>query len=140
MQPKDGKGPARAGKGKSRKDADTLALERRVSDALGLNVSIEHRGKGGMVHVAYGDLEQMEMVLASWSGSRAIAQTIVARMERSKIAGRAVPWALRCAPCGLRSAQRRIAMDSLSAQLRSDGGTVFLSRSTVADRRSSVLY
>ena len=64
MQPKDGKGPARAGKGKSRKDADTLALERRVSDALGLNVSIEHRGKGGTVHVAYGDLEQMEMVLA----------------------------------------------------------------------------
>lgn len=62
-QPKDGKGPAKAGKGKSRKDADTMALERRVSDALGLNVTIEHRGKGGTVHVAYGDLEQMEEVL-----------------------------------------------------------------------------
>jgi ParB family chromosome partitioning protein len=63
-QPKDGKGPARAGKGKSKgKDADTMALERRVSDALGLNVTIEHRGKGGTVHVAYGDLEQMEEVL-----------------------------------------------------------------------------
>ena len=50
-QPKDGKAQAKAGKGKSRKDADTMALERRVSDALGLNVTIEHRGKGGMVHV-----------------------------------------------------------------------------------------
>ena len=62
-QPKDGKGPAKAGKGKSRKDADTMALERRVSDALGLNVTIEHRGKGGVVHVSYADLEQMEEVL-----------------------------------------------------------------------------
>ena len=62
-QPKDGKGPAKAGKGKSRKDADTMALERRVSDALGLNVTIEHRGKGGVVHISYGDLEQMEEVL-----------------------------------------------------------------------------
>ena len=50
-RPKDGKAQARAGKGKSRKDADTMALERRVSDALGLNVTIEHRGKGGVVHV-----------------------------------------------------------------------------------------
>jgi ParB family chromosome partitioning protein len=62
-QPKDGKPQARAGKGKARKDADTMALERRVSDALGLNVTIEHRGKGGVVHVGYGDLEQMEEVL-----------------------------------------------------------------------------
>ena len=62
-QPKDGKPQARAGKGKSRKDADTMALERRISDALGLNVTIEHRGKGGVVHIAYGDLEQMEDVL-----------------------------------------------------------------------------
>jgi ParB family transcriptional regulator, chromosome partitioning protein len=62
-QPKDGKPHAKAGKGKSRKDADTMALERRVSDALGLNVTIEHRGKGGVVHISYGDLEQMEEVL-----------------------------------------------------------------------------
>jgi ParB family chromosome partitioning protein len=63
-QQSDGKGPARVGKGKPKgKDADTMALERRVSDALGLNVTIEHRGKGGTVHVSYADLEQMEEVL-----------------------------------------------------------------------------
>ena len=62
---KDGSAQARAVKGKSPrgKDADTVALERRVSDALGLNVSIDHRGKGGVLHIEYKDLEQLEDVL-----------------------------------------------------------------------------
>ena len=61
---KSERGQARAAKAKrGGKDADTMALERRISDALGLNVTIEHRGKGGVVHIAYGDLEQMEEVL-----------------------------------------------------------------------------
>jgi ParB family chromosome partitioning protein len=65
QQPKDGKPGAKPGKGKAapRKDADTLALERRVSDALGLNVTIDHKGERGVVHIEYGDLEQMEEVL-----------------------------------------------------------------------------
>ena len=62
---KDGK--AQAGDLKPRKratkDADTLALEKRVSDALGLVVSIDHRGKWGILHVHYRDLEQLEEVL-----------------------------------------------------------------------------
>ena len=63
-QERGGKPSAKGGQGKSKgKDADTMALERRISDALGLNVTIEHRGKGGVVHIAYGDLEQMEEVL-----------------------------------------------------------------------------
>ena len=51
------------GKGGRGKDADTLALERRVSDVLGLNVSIDHKGEGGVLHIAYGDLEQLDDVL-----------------------------------------------------------------------------
>ncbi|HWP27316.1 MAG TPA: ParB/RepB/Spo0J family partition protein, partial [Xanthobacteraceae bacterium] len=43
-----------------RKDPDTLALEKRVSDALGLVVSVDHRGKGGTLHIRYRDLEQLE--------------------------------------------------------------------------------
>jgi len=35
------------------KDADTVALERRVTDALGLEVTIDHRGEAGVVHVRY---------------------------------------------------------------------------------------
>lgn len=45
------------------KDPDTLALEKRVSDALGLVVSIDHRGSSGILHVHYRSLEQLDEVL-----------------------------------------------------------------------------
>ena len=45
------------------KDADTLALEKRVSDALGLVVGIDHRGKGGVLRVRYRTLEQLDEVV-----------------------------------------------------------------------------
>src|SRR5262249_38273886 len=52
------------------KDADTEALERRASDALGLNVSIDHKAAGGgTVHIEYGELEQLEDVLRKLEGS-----------------------------------------------------------------------
>jgi ParB family transcriptional regulator, chromosome partitioning protein len=51
---------ARAG---TRKDADTAALERRVTDALGLTVGIDHRGKGGVVHIRYRTLEQLDEIV-----------------------------------------------------------------------------
>jgi ParB family chromosome partitioning protein len=49
---------------KKSKDADTLALEKRVSDALGLVVSVYHRdGGSGILHVHYRNLEQLDDVL-----------------------------------------------------------------------------
>ena len=45
------------------KDADTRALERRLSDALGLEVSVDHRGAGGTLHIKYKDLDQLDAVL-----------------------------------------------------------------------------
>jgi ParB family chromosome partitioning protein len=45
------------------KDPNTVALEKRVSDALGLVVSVDHRGKGGTLHIRYRDLEQLEEIL-----------------------------------------------------------------------------
>src|SRR6195256_786740 len=45
------------------KDADTVALEKRVSDALGLAVSVDHRDPGGSVHVRYGSLEQLDEIV-----------------------------------------------------------------------------
>jgi ParB family chromosome partitioning protein len=60
---KDGKSPARRARGAAAKDADTLALEKRVSDALGLSVSIDNRGESGVLHVHYRSLEQLEDVL-----------------------------------------------------------------------------
>jgi ParB family chromosome partitioning protein len=51
---------ARAGK---TKDPDLIALEKRVSDALGLAVRVDHRDPGGTVHISYRDLEQFDEIL-----------------------------------------------------------------------------
>jgi ParB family chromosome partitioning protein len=45
------------------KDPDTVALEKRVSDALGLTVSVNHRDPGGTVQVSYRNLEQLDEVM-----------------------------------------------------------------------------
>src|SRR6201985_899331 len=50
------------GAGKA-KDADTVALEKRVSDALGLNVSVNHRDPGGTVQISYRSLDQLDEVM-----------------------------------------------------------------------------
>jgi ParB family chromosome partitioning protein len=52
----------------SAKDADTRALERRLSNALGLEVSVDHRGEGGTLRIKYRDLEQLDAVLKKLSG------------------------------------------------------------------------
>src|SRR5580704_17974889 len=45
------------------KDPDTVALEKRVSDALGLTVNIDHRDPGGTVHIRYRDLDQLDEIV-----------------------------------------------------------------------------
>ncbi len=45
------------------KDADTTALEKRLSDVLGLQVSIEHRDGHGTLQIHYRNLDQLEDVL-----------------------------------------------------------------------------
>jgi ParB family chromosome partitioning protein len=45
-----------------------VALEKRVSDALGLAVSVDHRDPGGTVHIRYSDLEQLDEVLRRLDG------------------------------------------------------------------------
>jgi ParB family chromosome partitioning protein len=52
-----------------KKDPDTLALEKRVSDALGLQVSVDHRGSWGILHIHYRDLDQLDEVLRKLEGS-----------------------------------------------------------------------
>src|SRR3989440_302517 len=44
------KGAGRANKKRAVKNPDTVALERRLSNALGLTVTIDHRSKGGALH------------------------------------------------------------------------------------------
>ena len=52
----------------SAKDANTRALEKRLSDALGLVVSVDHRGEGGTLRIRYRDLEQLDAVLKKLGG------------------------------------------------------------------------
>lgn len=54
--------PRPAGARKDDKDSDTLALERTLSDTLGLEVSIAHKGGGGQVRISYKSLEQLEEI------------------------------------------------------------------------------
>jgi ParB family transcriptional regulator, chromosome partitioning protein len=48
---------------RSHKDADTAALEKRLSDALGLTVAIDHRGEGGVLSVRYRSVDQLDEVI-----------------------------------------------------------------------------
>jgi ParB family chromosome partitioning protein len=62
-----------AGSAPKEKDADTRALEKNISDALGLNVDVVHKGEsGGEVKVHYKTLEQLDEIcrrLAHGGGS-----------------------------------------------------------------------
>jgi ParB family chromosome partitioning protein len=57
------KGKTHAGKTGKAKSADITMLERSLSDALGLKVSIDHSGQGGTLHIKYRDLDQLDAVL-----------------------------------------------------------------------------
>ncbi len=53
-----------AGRRKQRgKSADTVALEHRLSDVLGLTVTLAERGKGGILQIHYRAPDQLEHVL-----------------------------------------------------------------------------
>jgi ParB family chromosome partitioning protein len=52
------------------KDADTRALEKQLSEALGLRVSIDHKGPGGVVAISYGTLDQLDDVTGRLAARR----------------------------------------------------------------------
>ena len=54
---------AKAARRRKTKDPDTVALEKRVSDALGLAVSVDHRDPGGIVVIRYRDLDQLDDIV-----------------------------------------------------------------------------
>jgi ParB family transcriptional regulator, chromosome partitioning protein len=57
-----GRKKAAGGRKKRDKDADTRALEKSLSDLLGLAVTIEHKGGRGAVTINYTSLEQLDDV------------------------------------------------------------------------------
>ena len=63
-QPRGGRSPG----GPQSGDADLLALEQQLGDALGLNVRIAHGEKGGTLTISYSTLDQLDMVCQRLSG------------------------------------------------------------------------
>jgi ParB family chromosome partitioning protein len=59
------KGPAPERPGR---DADVAALERELTERLGLRISIRHQGKGGEVVIRYRDLDQLDGLVRLLSG------------------------------------------------------------------------
>ncbi|MGU3495179.1 ParB/RepB/Spo0J family partition protein [Xanthobacteraceae bacterium A53D] len=47
---------------KPEKDADTRALEKRLTDALGLAVNLQAKGEAGELRIRYSDLEQLDQL------------------------------------------------------------------------------
>jgi ParB family chromosome partitioning protein len=47
----------------NQKEADTVAMEKHVSDALGLAVTVDHGNKGGTVHIKYRNLDQLRDIV-----------------------------------------------------------------------------
>jgi ParB family chromosome partitioning protein len=64
------KANARAARARAAKNADTAALEKRLSDALGLAVSIEHRERGGTLAIRYRSLDQLDEVVRRLEAKR----------------------------------------------------------------------
>jgi ParB family chromosome partitioning protein len=60
--------PKRAPAEPEPKDTDTLAIEKQLSDFLGLKVTIDHKPSGGRVEIRYRTLEQLDGVLSKLKG------------------------------------------------------------------------
>jgi ParB family chromosome partitioning protein len=50
------------------RDADTVALEKRIADALGMAVSLDHKAQGGRLEIKYKTLEQLDLLSLKLTG------------------------------------------------------------------------
>ncbi|MFC0240505.1 ParB/RepB/Spo0J family partition protein [Rhodopseudomonas telluris] len=55
--------PRAAASAKAPKDTDTLALEKRISDALGMKLTIDDHDGAGTVQIRYADLDQLDDII-----------------------------------------------------------------------------
>lgn len=67
-QQRDVAGKRKPAENPTERDPDTLALERRLSDALGLSVSVAHSERGGKLEIRYKTLEQLDGICSRLTG------------------------------------------------------------------------
>jgi ParB family transcriptional regulator, chromosome partitioning protein len=68
-QQRDVAGKKKPGEPHVDRDPDTVALERRLSDALGLSVSLAHSERGGKLEIRYKTLEQLDGICLRLTGT-----------------------------------------------------------------------
>ena len=61
---------ARAPREPRAKDANSRAFEKRLTDALGLQVTLNQHGDGGVLHIRYSNLDQLDDIARKLEGSR----------------------------------------------------------------------
>jgi ParB family chromosome partitioning protein len=52
------------------KDPNSRAFEKRLTDALGLQVTLNQRGDGGVLHIRYSNLDQLDDIARKLEGIR----------------------------------------------------------------------
>jgi ParB family transcriptional regulator, chromosome partitioning protein len=52
------------------KDPNSRAFEKRLTDALGLQVTLNQRGDGGVLHIRYSNLDQLDDIARKLEGTR----------------------------------------------------------------------
>ncbi len=68
VRPGAGADIARASARNNPADADRVALERQLSEMLGVRVQVAHKGQGGSVTLHYSTLDQLDMICQRLSG------------------------------------------------------------------------
>jgi ParB family chromosome partitioning protein len=78
---------ARAAAAPAEKDADTRALERSLSNALGLKVTIEHADSGGRVTIHYGTLDQLDDIIQRLNAAAAVIPATIDPIAAETLVG-----------------------------------------------------
>jgi len=66
------------------KDVDTIALERDLSNLLGLKVTVDGNGKKGVLRIAYDDLDQLDLVIEKLKSHENAPKPIVMDQPQKK--------------------------------------------------------
>lgn len=67
------KADGRPAKARRYKDADTQAVEKRLTDALGLSVDLNHKGPGGALKISYKTSDQLEALIKKLSKNETLS-------------------------------------------------------------------
>ncbi len=81
----DGKSLSKSATKAKPKDVDTIALERDLSNLLGLKVTVDGSGQKGVLRIAYDDLDQLDLVIEKLKSADKEPESTVVELTREEI-------------------------------------------------------